>query len=131
MPAYLIDTCVILWAGLETARLSPFARKCLTAPETEIFVLAASASEIACAVQRKRVRLPEHWKPWFRKTLENNGWQCLPVTLDAFEEAYSLPEPFHADPMDRILVATARLHHLTLITGDGKILDYPHVKSRW
>ena len=37
---------------------------------------------------------------------------------------------FHPDPSDRILVATARLERLTLLTGDAKILAYPHVASR-
>jgi PIN domain nuclease of toxin-antitoxin system len=60
-----------------------------------------------------------------------NGWQEIPVDLEIIEEAYSLPEPFHADPMDRILVATARLHGLTLLTADKAILKYPHVRTLW
>ena len=34
------------------------------------------------------------------------------------EEAYSLPETFHADPADRIITATARLKNYTLLTAD-------------
>ncbi len=45
------------------------------------------------------------------------------------EEAYSLPKPFHADTVDRLLVASARIHELSLITGDEKILLYPHVRT--
>jgi PIN domain nuclease of toxin-antitoxin system len=47
------------------------------------------------------------------------------------EEAYSLPEPFHPDLVDRIMVATARVHDLVPLTADRKILDYPHVRSAW
>ena len=53
------------------------------------------------------------------------------VDLPIIEESYSLPEDFHPDPVDRILVATARLHTAALITGDKKILDYPHVETLW
>ena len=53
------------------------------------------------------------------------------MDLEIIEEAYSLPEPFHADPMDRILVATARVHGLTLLTADKAILSYPHVRTLW
>ena len=47
------------------------------------------------------------------------------------EEAYSLPDAFHADPVDRIITATTRLNHFTILTADKKILDYPHVDSVW
>jgi PIN domain nuclease of toxin-antitoxin system len=47
------------------------------------------------------------------------------------EEAYSLPETFHADPADRIITATARLKKYTLLTADRKILSYPHVNAIW
>ena len=47
------------------------------------------------------------------------------------EEAYSLPDSFHADPADRIIAATARLENYTILTADKKILDYPHVNSAW
>jgi hypothetical protein len=33
------------------------------------------------------------------------------------------------DPVDRLLIATARLEKMTLVTMDGKILGYPHVQS--
>jgi hypothetical protein len=36
---------------------------------------------------------------------------------------------FHNDPADRILVATARLHDLVVITADDLILRYRHVKT--
>ena len=43
-------------------------------------------------------------------------------------EAYALPGRFHADPADRLLVATARVHGLTLVTADKRILKYPEVR---
>jgi PIN domain nuclease of toxin-antitoxin system len=45
-------------------------------------------------------------------------------------EAYALPEPFHKDPADRVLVAAARCHELTLLTADERILTYRGVRSR-
>jgi PIN domain nuclease of toxin-antitoxin system len=33
--------------------------------------------------------------------------------------------------VDRLLVATARIHGLRLITADEKILAYPHVHTLW
>lgn len=42
-----------------------------------------------------------------------------------------LPQPIHNDPTDRILIATAREHDLTIVTRDRAILSYGaagHVK---
>ncbi|MGB0184499.1 MAG: PIN domain-containing protein, partial [Opitutales bacterium] len=72
---------------------------------------------------------PCHWRSWFRHAIKINGWKVFPVDLDVIEEAYSLPETFQSDPADRLLVATARLNRLTLVTGDQHILNYPHVRS--
>ena len=42
-----------------------------------------------------------------------------------------LPQPFHDDPADQIIVATARSHRATLVTKDGPLRDYRHVRSVW
>lgn len=128
---YLLDTCVVLWAGLAPDRLSPSASKALASAGTEIWVAAITAAEIACAEARGRITLDEHWKPWLRRAIALNGWQPLAASLKIIEEAYCLPEPFHQDPADRIIAASARTHGLQLIAGDRLLLDYPHVDTLW
>lgn len=44
-------------------------------------------------------------------------------------EAYRLPGKFHKDPADRLLVATARVHDLTFVTADERILAYRGVRT--
>ena len=46
------------------------------------------------------------------------------VTTEIFISSCFLPEPLHKDPFDRILIATAREHDLTIITRDRAILAY-------
>ena len=127
----LLDTCAILWAISAPQRLSSQAREILENSATEPFVSAISSAEIACACERGRIELDRHWKTWFRHYLGLNQWECLSIDLAIMEEAYSLPPPFHADPADRIVVATARIHGLCVLTADRRILDYPHVETRW
>lgn len=127
----LLDTCAVLWAVSTPSELSDRARQLLRDETTTPFVCAITAAEIACGCARGRIELDRHWKTWFRHYISLNNWTCLPVDLDVIEEAYSLPPPFHADPADRILVATARLRSLAVVTADRRILDYPHVKSAW
>jgi len=80
-------------------------------------------------VREQRVELPCHGRRWFRDAVESNGWRVFDVELKVTEEAYSLPGAFHPDPADRAIVATARLNRLSVVTGDARILDYPHVES--
>ncbi len=127
----LLDTCCILWSVSSPDSLSETAVSLLQAADSEIYVSPISAAEIACAADRGRIILDRHWKKWFRHFVELNGWEMANIDLDIIEEAYSLPENFHADPADRIITATARLNGFTLLTADRKLLDYPHVKAVW
>ena len=127
----ILDTCSIVWSIAEETRIPSASRAALTAADSRIFVSPISAAEVACAVERKRLTLDRHWKRWFRHFIDLNGWDVVPVDLDIIEEAYSLPGEFHADPADRIIVATARRRGLAVVTADRKILDYPHVEVLW
>ncbi|MBN2442764.1 MAG: type II toxin-antitoxin system VapC family toxin [Spirochaetales bacterium] len=127
----LLDTCAIIWAISEPSQLSEKAKKLIRTADSQITVSAISCGEIACAVERNRIDINMHWKKWFNHYIALNNWKCFDISLKIIEEAYSLPGEFHQDPSDRIIVATARLHSLQIITADKKILNYPHVDSEW
>lgn len=55
----------------------------------------------------------------------------VPVDNAVALRSVSLPEPFHADPADRMIVATAMVLGATLVTRDERLLSYPHVSSLW
>jgi len=126
----LLDTCAVIFVAQDPDRLSKAARELLVDKANVIFTSVVTAGELACLTERKRIILPRHWKIWFRDSVERNGWNLLPLTMDIMEEAYSLPEPVHRDPVDRILIALSRLEDMTILTTDRLILGYPHVKSR-
>jgi PIN domain nuclease of toxin-antitoxin system len=44
-------------------------------------------------------------------------------------ESTKLPGTFHRDPADQIIVATARVYDIPLLTADSRILQYPHVRT--
>lgn len=98
-------------------------------PCGEVFVSAISVAEIACLQERGRITLKQHWRTWWDSMLQKTAWTCLPITDRVVAEAYSLPPPVHRDPADLMIIATARLNQLTLVTTDRKILGYPHVTA--
>lgn len=126
----LLDTCAILHLSMGDPCVKSSTLGLLEAAD-QVFVSPISSAELACLQERGRIQLPQHWKIWFRTALEQNGWETQPISLEMMEEAYSLPGDFHADPVDRVLTATARMEKLLLLTTDRKILEYPHVRSGW
>jgi len=52
------------------------------------------------------------------------GLAIEPLLPQVAVEAHSLPNRFHRDPVDRLIVATARVANATLMTRDRRILDY-------
>ncbi len=127
---YLLDTCAILFIAENTTDLSAATLKLMdTTPVGEVFVSAISVAELACLQERGKITLKQHWRSWWNGMLKRSAWTCLPITADIMAEAYSLPPPIHRDPADRVLIATARLDRLTLVTTDGRIRGYPHVTT--
>jgi PIN domain nuclease of toxin-antitoxin system len=127
----LLDTCAVIWAASDPESLSTTAHAVLSARDTDVCVSPITCAELCCLQERKRIAIKGHWKTWFSRCLSDSNWRVVDITLSVVQEAYSLPEMFHRDPVDRILVGTARLHDLVLITADHRILDYPHVKTLW
>jgi PIN domain nuclease of toxin-antitoxin system len=52
------------------------------------------------------------------------GIRLAPIEPSIAIDSVRLPGDFHADPADRIIVATARFHQATLLTADRAILSY-------
>ena len=65
---------------------------------------------------------------WFIIALAYPGITLLPLTPQIAVESTRLPDKFHKDPADQIIVATARIYNYPLVTYDAKILNYKHVK---
>lgn len=129
MSEYLLDTHVLIWAQQDSERLGRITRKLLLNRNNRLWMNAVSVLEISRLVWGKRLELGTSLRNWIRISCESLDIHSLDVTQDISMEAYELPEPFHADPADRILAATARLKGLVLLTADGRILKYRSVKS--
>lgn len=127
---FLLDTCVLLWLVMEQEKLSEKAKSTLDRVEEVVFVSAISALEIGLKVQKGKLELPLSVAAWFSESLKLHGLKELPVTSSIAAESALLPA-VHRDPFDRILVATARLHNLTIITPDDQIRAYPETRYLW
>lgn len=124
----LLDTHVWIWSQEQPDKLGPEATRRLTDPQVALYVSPVSTLEIARLVAMGAIELSESLTSWVTDTLASLRCKTIEISHAIAAEAYALPPEFHKDPADRILAATARLQHLTLLTADERILDYPHVE---
>lgn len=129
---YIFDTCFLLYLSCPDEAIAPAARKALETASGEFRVSAISAWEIGLLVSKGRLNLTRAPLEWFRAFVDEEGLHVLDVTPEILVASSFLPQPLHGDPADRILIATAREHDLTIITRDRAILAYGaagHVKT--
>jgi PIN domain nuclease of toxin-antitoxin system len=92
---------------------------------------AISPWEVAKKTALGKLQLSLPVRQWMQRATGPDGIEILPLTPEVSLESACLPGDFHRDPADQIIVATARVHNLTLITSDRKILEYSYVKTIW
>ena len=124
----LLDTCAWLDAFAAPELLKPSVRKVLTG-EPLVHVSAISLVEIARKEAKGELVFGMALQRWFQLALAKGRVKVLEITPEISIDATRLPDWPHKDPADQIIVATARIHGLKILTSDVKILKYPHVTS--
>lgn len=129
----VLDTHVWVWWLNDPRTLSAPALQAIEKARMEGSILISSISvwEIAMLAARGRLLLSMGLREWVAKCEILPFLEFVPVNNAIAMRAVELPGPFHTDPADRIIVATALAKGAFVITKDDKILKYPHVRSIW
>ena len=126
----VLDTHIWVWWVHDETKLTEAQAEVIAENESDIIgVSAISCWEVAKLVELERLILPCPVEEWFEQALNYPGVCLLKLTPDIAIESTRLPGTFHRDPADQIIVATARLYDCPIVTSDGRIVKYPHVKS--
>lgn len=120
--SYLLDTHVWIWTQEQPETIGAKTRALLETTSDDLCVSAVSSLEIARLVSGRLLELQGNLDRWVRTAIDSIEARSLDVDHRVAIEAYKLPGRFHKDPADRMLVATARIHGLTLVTADERIL---------
>jgi PIN domain nuclease of toxin-antitoxin system len=126
----LLDTCTLLWLVLDQSQLSAGATACIRQHAARLYVSPLTAFEIGQKAAAGKLALELTPARWFARALELHGLRECAFTSAIALRASALPR-LHADPFDRILVATAQNDAFTLLTPDPKIRAYPDLLTLW
>jgi PIN domain nuclease of toxin-antitoxin system len=126
----LLDTCAAIWlVNAEPIPISVVEAIRAAGHADGVYVSIASAWEVGL-LSRPKSRgkpVPQFWpdaKTWFARLMAMAGIKEAAITAAIAIDASYLPGDFHADPMDRLIVATARDRGIPVVTGDRKIIAY-------
>ncbi|MBW9062815.1 type II toxin-antitoxin system VapC family toxin [Rhizobium herbae] len=122
----VLDTHVLIWAVQDDPRLGETARRVIDdmTRRSRILIAAITPWEIAMLAQKGRIVLGDDVERWISRALALPGITLAPLEAPISVGSVRLPGDFHADPADRMIVATARFHQVPLMTADRVILSY-------
>ncbi|HXT11359.1 MAG TPA: type II toxin-antitoxin system VapC family toxin [Candidatus Angelobacter sp.] len=127
---YLLDTSAWLRSALNPGTLPRFVNELAANPAEILGVSIFSFWEVAKKNQNGKLPLPRDLPEWFNAAVTQNV-RILPLTPEIIVEAARLPDFPTNDPADEIIVATARVHKLTIVTSDTKMKGYKHAKVQY
>jgi PIN domain nuclease of toxin-antitoxin system len=114
---YLLDTHVVIWALTKRKRLG--ARTLRILEEEEIHISSLSIWEMLSKHDDGQLKLPNGS---LIEMLQASGAHMLPLTAEHAEAGLAL-SALHGDPVDRMLVGTARVERMILLTRDANLLE--------
>ncbi len=121
----LLDTHILLWWHGDRDRLSQQQREAIASANADSPLLVSDISlwEVAMLHDLGRIRLAIPLREWLEKAVARPLVRRQGISPAVAAELASLPDFFHRDPADRILVATARVTGATLLTRDRRIVE--------
>ena len=126
----LLDTHVFVWLASDQRQLTPKVRELIRKHAGAVFLSSISALEIAILAKRNRLRLPLPPEAFVERALAQHDIGEIPVTRDIACRSALLPD-IHNDPFDRIIIATAKVRNLLIVSKDSRLSSYPETRVAW
>ena len=97
----------------------------------ELLLSAISPWEFCKLLEKGRIAISCNPEDWLNAAFDLPKLRLINLSPVLAYRSTVLPPPFHDDPADQIIVATARQEDAVILTKDRNILKYKHVKSLW
>ena len=121
--APLLDTHAWIWWVQGDARLGRHIVQKLDELPTDDRPAISDISlwEVATLASLGRIEFPGTLESWLAIAANRKTVKILPITPLIAAEVARLPDSFHRDPADRLIVATSRVHGVPVLTKDAMI----------
>ena len=119
----LLDTHVFLWYITADTRLPAAFRQVIEEPANEVFLSVASIWEAVIKNGLGKLPLPAPPAEYLPRQRALHRIASVPIEEEALAHLATLA-PLHRDPFDRILVAQAIQHDMTMATVDDAVKQY-------
>ncbi|MCY4505374.1 MAG: type II toxin-antitoxin system VapC family toxin [Acidobacteria bacterium] len=121
----LLDTHVLIWWLEDSGRLSEAQQQIIetASPGAPLVVSEMSILEIATLYRLRRIELAIPLRDWLEKAVAPPLVRRQGISPAIAAEVAALPDWFHRDPADRVMVATVRTLGATLLTQDRRIIE--------
>jgi PIN domain nuclease of toxin-antitoxin system len=123
----LLDTHAWIWTVEgDTRRIGRRSRQLIAGAEAReaVRISVATVFEIVALHAAGRLRLAKPPEQWIDTSLDLSGVRLAELTRTVAMDAGFIPRTALADPLDRLIVATARQLGATLLSADAAILEY-------
>lgn len=129
----LLDTHVLIWLTMEKHRLSQPALQAIgrATQSGELVIADITLWETAMLIEKGRIQINTDCESFLQLALDAYDVQVRPITPKIATQSVQLPRAVNKDPSDRIIVATAIVEQLSLITADGNLQQYKPLKVIW
>lgn len=114
----------MIWAVIDTSKLSPTARQILINPNHQIFVSTVSFWEISLKYALGKLELNNVAPEDFPTVCTAMDFDILPLDVQSASTFYGLKATYHKDPFDRMLIWQALCHDVPLVSKDPEIALY-------
>lgn len=102
-----------------------------TSNYSELLLSAISPWEFSKLLEKGRLGISYDPEDWMHTAFDMPKLRLIPVSPVIAYRSTVLPQPFHTDPADQIIVATAREEDAIILSKDGRILSYRHAQCLW
>jgi PIN domain nuclease of toxin-antitoxin system len=120
----LLDTHIFLWYISADARLPAKYQSAIRDPANEVYLSVASVWEAVIKYQLGKLPLPASPAHFLPQQRVAHLIETLLVDEGAMPHLEGLP-PLHRDPFDRLIIAQALQHGMTIATVDVDVMAYP------
>jgi PIN domain nuclease of toxin-antitoxin system len=127
---YLLDTNVWFLGLVSQAAIPEKILNILRGNNAPFGLSAISVWEIGKKAQNGKITVNQPLSEWLQ-TAVSSEIELLPLTAKVIATAVTLPEFPNRDPADELIVATAKVHDLTLLTTDRALRQYRHARIEY